>query len=159
MPRSPMERIMTENILPASYIEARISSTNKTVNCILHCNERTIQTRVWIRPNVNESHIDALTRALKKCPEFERLLNDRVPDLSVADLCHFGINPRSPSICLPSIYYAPAMFRCLGLYGRMVVAGNTYVLHFQSLAEWASELNEQAAYNDEPILVLERNTK
>ena len=150
---------MTENILPASCIEARISSTNKTVNCILHCNERTVQTRVRIWPNSNESYADALTRALKKCPEFECLLKDRVPNLSVTDLCFFGCNPLSPTICLPSIYYAPALFRRLGLYGRMLVAGNNYVLHFQSLAEWISDLNIQAAYNDEPILVLERSPK
>lgn len=152
---------MTENILPASYIEARISSTNKTVNCILHCNERTIQTRVRIVPNSNphECYADVLTRALKKCPEFECLLKDRVPDLSVTDLCFFGCNPLSPSVCLPSIYYAPPLFRCLGLYGRMTVAGDTFILHFQSLAEWADELNEQAAYNNEPILVLERSPK
>lgn len=152
---------MTENILPASYIEARISSTNKTVKCILHCNERTIQTRVRIVPNSNphECYADVLTRALKKCPEFERLLNDRVPNLSVTDLCFFGCNPLSPAVRLPSIYYAPALFRCLGLYGRMIVAGNDYVLHFQSLAEWISDLNIQAAYNDEPILVLERSPK
>lgn len=152
---------MTENILPASCIEARITRTNKTMRCILHCNERTIQTCIRIASNSNphECYADVLTRALKKCPEFERLLNDRVPDLSVTDLCFFGCNPLSPSICLPSIYYTPALFRCLGLYGRMAVAGNAYVLHFQSLAEWASELNEQAAYNDDPILVLERNEK
>lgn len=152
---------MTENILPASYIEARISSTNKTVKCVLHCNERTIQTRVRIAPNSNphECYADVLTRALKKCPEFERLLNDRVPGLSATDLCFFGCNPLSPAVRLPSIYYAPALFRCLGLYGRMIVAGNDYVLHFQSLAEWISDLNIQAAYNDEPILVLERSPK
>lgn len=150
---------MTENILPASCIEARISSTNKTVNCILHCNERTVQTRVRIWPNSNESYADALTRALKKCPEFECLLKDRVPNLSVTDLCFFGCNPLSPSVCLPSIYHAPVFFRCLGLYGRMIIAGNDYVLRFQSLAEWASELNEQAACNDEPILVLKRSPK
>lgn len=152
---------MTENILPASCIEARISSTNKTVKCILHCNERTIQTRVRIATNSNphEYYADVLTRALKKCPEFDRLLNDRVPNLSVTDLCFFGCNPLSPTICLPSIYYAPALFRRFGLYGRMIVAGNNYVLHFQSLAEWISDLNIQAAYNDEPILVLERSPK
>lgn len=150
---------MTENILPASYIEARISSTNKTVNCVLHCNERTIQTRVRMLPNSNECYANALTRALKKCPEFECLLKDRVPNLSVTDLCFFGCNPLSTSVCLPSIYHAPVFFRCLGLYGRMIVAGNDYVMRFQSLAEWASELNEQAACNDEPILVLKRSLK
>lgn len=152
---------MTENILPASYIEARISSTNKTVNCILHCNERTIQTCIRIAPNSNphECYANVLTRALKKCPEFECLLKDRVPNLSVTDLCFFGCNPLSTSVCLPSIYHAPVFFRCLGLYGRMIIAGNDYVLHFQSLAEWASELNEQAACNDEPILVLKRSPK
>lgn len=150
---------MTENILPASCIEARISSTNKTVNCILHCNERTVQTRVRIRPNSNESYADALTRALKKCPEFKCLLKDRVPNLSVTDLCFFGCNPLSPAVRLPSIYHAPVFFRRLGLYGRMIIAGNDYVLHFQSLAEWISDLNIQAAYNDEPILVLERSPK
>lgn len=101
---------MTENILPASYIEARISSTNKTVKCVLHCNERTIQTRVRIAPNSNphECYADVLTRALKKCPEFERLLNDRVPGLSATDLCFFSAAIRSLPL---SVYRLSTMHR------------------------------------------------
>lgn len=152
---------MTENILPASYVEARITRTNKTIRCILHCNERTILTRIRIQPNtyINMAYSDALISALEKCPEFIRRFNDKTPNLSATDLCFFGCNPRAPAICLPSIYYAPALFRCLGLYGRMIIAGDTYILHFQSLAEWISDLNEQAAYNDEPILTFERSPK
>ena len=154
---------MTENILPASYIEARITQTNKTMRCILHCNERTILESIrksaWPNADINKAYSDVLVSALKKCPEFIRLFNDKTPDLSARDLCYFGCDPFNPSICLPSIYYAPPLFRCLGLYGRMTVAGDTFILHFQSLSEWADELNEQAAYNDEPILVLERSPK
>lgn len=152
---------MTENILPASYIEARITRTNKTIRCILHCNERTIQKsiRKWSNADTNKAYSDVLVSALKKCPEFIRLFNDKTPDLSARDRSYFCGDPFNPSICLPSIYYAPPLFRCLGLYGRMTVAGDTFILHFQSLAEWADELNEQAAYNDEPILTFERSPK
>lgn len=152
---------MTENILPASYIEARITRTNKTIRCILHCNERTIQTCIRIRPNtdINKAYSDALISALEKCPEFIRLFNAKAPDLSARDLSYFCGDLFNPSICLPSIYYAPPLFRCLGLYGRMTIAGGTFILHFQSLAEWISDLNIQAAYNDEPILTFERSPK
>ena len=150
---------MTENILPASYVEARITQTDKAMRCILHCNGRTIleSIRKWPNADTNKAYSDVLVSALKKCPEFIRLFNDKTPDLSARDLSYFCGDLFNPSICLPSIYYAPPLFRCLGLYGRMVIAGNAYILHFQSLAEWISDLNEQAAYNDEPLLTFERN--